>query len=154
MSTLHWRAQMLIQKHGGVSLRVSAKKSVFVKYPQVCVGTTGIVPFQAGQAGKYKDFEQCRWVPLSDIPTGECLIDCDDQLGMDHREQRSGNREWWPTVSFVFTHPDYTIYNMTVGNYTVIIFVICVYQLLDVPLVAWPIQVSQWAVLPFATSAL
>ena len=40
--------------------------------------------------------------------------------------------------------PDMEIYNFISSNKKKIIWVVCPYQLLDEPLIAWPTMVSQW----------
>ena len=97
------------------------------------------MPFTHGQ-GTYTSAGSTflHWV---NVPHGEQLEEGFSDASAYQMQAQLSHQTWWPVVLLEF-HPEWITATYIAQG---VCWVVCVYQLCQLPYVAWPIMVAHWA---------
>jgi len=129
-----------IKKDTTVMFKVGKKKQVAVPASAIKGASPGIVNFNASK-GQYDAQSSC-FVHWDGLPSGDEDTDL-AHVDLFQLQHSDADQSWWPVVSLVLEDDGpWTQFITWVGGS---VFAICIYQLADTTLVAWPIAVSGMA---------
>lgn len=116
------------------------KKQTAVPASAIKGASPGIVNFNATK-GVY-DAQSSRFVYWDGLPEGDEETDL-THVDLFQYQYSDEDQSWWPVVALALEDDgEWTQLITWVGGK---VFAICIYQLADTTLVAWPIEVSTWA---------
>jgi len=139
------KAWSLINQVGGVSIKYSANKPMFHLLAEFVEGCeTGVVPFNPEES-KYggQGSEYIHWIGLPPDLSKEQEQE-EDEVGMDvidyQYQKWKAKQRWWPVASISIKQCPSTKWIRDISD----IWAVCVYQLCDLPLVAWALPSAQF----------
>ena len=136
------RAFAMLQKHQTINAKVTANSKLkAISALPIMGGSTAVVPYDPNKPCYDPQGSRLLWWDC--IPSGEeDPMACAPEVKGWQAQEYAQGQTWWPVVSWQLApnHAD----SQWLKTYSPE-WVTCIYQLMEEPLVAWPLRSARWA---------